>query len=115
MGNDSPIDIGNKYKLFDLQQLKVYLIQIILFVSGTLQEQATEAVRNSFKNMEIWKEKLETKKYEIISSKQNVKAADSGQRPFLVSESPFKKMKNAFYFTLKAFFVLKIFKIFSWL
>ena len=48
MGDDSPIDVGNKYRLFDLQQLKVYLIQIILFVSGTLKEQATEAVRNSF-------------------------------------------------------------------
>ena len=53
MGNDSPIDIGNKYKLFDLQQLKVYLIQIILFLSRTLEEQGTEVLRNSFKNMEI--------------------------------------------------------------
>ena len=30
-------------------------------------------------------------------------------------ESPLKMMKNAFYFILKALFVLKIFKILSWL
>ena len=30
-------------------------------------------------------------------------------RQFLPTESPFKMMKNAFYFTLKAIFVLKIF------
>ena len=75
MGHDSPVDIGNKYKLFDLQQLKVYLIQIILFLSRTLEEQGTEVLRNSFKNMEIWREKLETKKNEIVSSKKNLKVA----------------------------------------
>ena len=31
------------------------------------------------------------------------------------NESPLKMMKNAFYFILKAFFVLKIFKFLSWL
>ena len=30
------------------------------------------------------------------------------------SESPLKMMKNAFYFILKALFVLKIFKFLSW-
>ena len=30
-------------------------------------------------------------------------------------ESPLKMMKNAFYFTLKALFVFKIFKFLSWL
>ena len=34
---------------------------------------------------------------------------------FLASESPLKKIRNAFYFTLKALFVLKIFKFLSWL
>ena len=37
----------------------------------------------------------------------------SGQ--FLTTESPLKMMKNVFYFTLKALFVLKIFKFLSWL
>ena len=31
------------------------------------------------------------------------------------NESSSKKMKNVFYFILKAFFVLKIFKLLSWL
>ena len=38
------------------------------------------------------------------------KGALSGRRQFLVAESPLKMMKNAFYFTPKALFVLKIFK-----
>ena len=37
----------------------------------------------------------------------------SGLRQFLENESPLKMMKNAFYFTLKALFVLKIFKFLS--
>ena len=38
------------------------------------------------------------------------KGAVQGLRQFLITESPLKIMKNAFYFTLKAFFVLNIFK-----
>ena len=34
-----------------------------------------------------------------------------GMRQFLVCESPLKMMKNAFYFTLKALFVLEIFAL----
>ena len=34
---------------------------------------------------------------------------------FLANESPLKIMKNAFYFTSKTLFVLKIFKFLSWL
>ena len=33
----------------------------------------------------------------------------------MATESPLKLIKNAFYFTLKALFVLKIFKFLSWL
>ena len=43
------------------------------------------------------------------------KGALSGQRQFLAAESPLKMMKNAFYFTSKALFLLKIFKFLSWL
>ena len=39
----------------------------------------------------------------------------SGLRQFLAEESSLKIMKNAFYFTLKAVFVLKLFKLLSWL
>ena len=42
-----------------------------------------------------------------------VKGALSGLRQLLATESPLKMMKNTFYFTLKALFVLKIFKFLS--
>ena len=41
-----------------------------------------------------------------------IKGALSGLRQFLAPESPLKLMKNAFHFTLKAIFILKIFLIF---
>ena len=41
------------------------------------------------------------------------KGALSGLRQFLAIESPLKMMKNAFYFTSKALFVLKIFTFLS--
>ena len=39
-----------------------------------------------------------------------IKGALSDLRQFVTTESPSKMMKNAFYFTSKAHFVLKIFK-----
>ena len=42
-----------------------------------------------------------------------VKGALSGLRQLLATESPLKITKNAFYFTSKALFVLKIFKFLS--
>ena len=39
-----------------------------------------------------------------------LKGALEGLRKLLASESPFKKMETAFYFTLKALFILMIFK-----
>ena len=42
-----------------------------------------------------------------------VKGALSGLRQFLTTENPFKMMKNVFYFTSKALFVLKISKFLS--
>ena len=38
----------------------------------------------------------------------------SGLRQLLPTERPLKMMKNAFYFTLKAIFVLNIFKFLPW-
>ena len=43
----------------------------------------------------------------------NIKGALSGLRQFLAAESLSKIMKNAFYFTSKALFVLQIFKFLS--
>ena len=42
-----------------------------------------------------------------------IKGAPSGLRQFLANKSPLKMMKNAFNFTSKALFVLKIFKFLS--
>ena len=46
-------------------------------------------------------------------SPEVIKGALSGLKQFLATESPLKMMKNAFYFTSKALFVLKIFKFLS--
>ena len=43
-----------------------------------------------------------------------LKGALSGLRQLLAAESPLKRMKNAFYFTSKAVFVLKMFNFLSW-
>ena len=50
---------------------------------------------------------------EETMSKNDVKGALSSLRQFLAIGSPLKMMKNAFYFTSKALFVLKIFKFLS--
>ena len=47
--------------------------------------------------------------------KFSIKGALSGLRQFLATKSPLKMMKNAFCFTSKALFVLKVFKFLSWL
>ena len=49
----------------------------------------------------------------ILAIYKVFKGALSGLRPFFANESPLKMMKNAFYFTLKALSVLKIFKLLS--
>ena len=41
------------------------------------------------------------------------KGALSGLRSFLAAKFPLKMMKNTFYFTLKALFIVKIFKFLS--
>ena len=48
----------------------------------------------------------------IVFSRK-IKATLSDLRQFLATESPLIMMKNAFYFTLKILFVLKIFKFLS--
>ena len=54
--------------------------------------------------------------YHDANTKANastVKGTLSGLRRFLATVSPLKMMKNPFYFTVKALFVLKIFKFLS--
>ena len=44
---------------------------------------------------------------------EKLKGALSGLRQFLATKGPLKMNKNAFYFTLKTLFVLKIFTFLS--
>ena len=50
---------------------------------------------------------------ELYDSTLKVNSALSDLRQFLAIESPLKMIKNAFYFTSKALFGLKIFKFLS--
>ena len=54
-------------------------------------------------------------RYVSFHLKSDIKGALSGQKQFLANESPLKMIKNPFYFISKAHFVLKIFKLLSWL
>ena len=58
---------------------------------------------------DLWQFSLQRKKPEIcyICEQGILKGALSGLRQYLANESSLKMMKNAFYFTLKALFVLK--------
>ena len=49
----------------------------------------------------------------LAEKDQFFQVAHSGLRQFLATESPLQMMKNGFYFTLKAIFVLKIFQSLS--
>ena len=49
----------------------------------------------------------------LVTSYLKFTGAFSGLRQFLATESLLKMMKNAFYFTSKALFILKIFKFLS--
>ena len=44
---------------------------------------------------------------------QTLNSTLTGLRQVLATESPLQMMKNAFYFNLKAFFILQIFKFLS--
>ena len=66
-------------------------------------------------NAGIHKKFLGSRTTALLISSNEIKGALSGLRQFLAAESPLKMMKNAFYFTSKALFVLKIFKFLSWL
>ena len=50
--------------------------------------------------------------YKTKSKKRLVTGALSDQRKFLAADNPLKKMKNAFYFTLKALSFLRYLNVF---
>ena len=51
--------------------------------------------------------------YQHVKQHVHLKGPLSCLKKFLATEGPLKMVKNAFCFTLKALFVLKIFKFFS--
>ena len=53
--------------------------------------------------------------FRVYELRVSFKGAFSGLIQFLATDSLLKMMKNVFYFTLKARFVLKIFKCLAWL
>ena len=55
------------------------------------------------------------KTYFINVLEKKIKGLLLGLRQFLVTKTPLKLMKNAFYFTLNPLFVHKIFNFLSWL
>ena len=55
------------------------------------------------------------RKWKNRLSIDGIKGAFSSLRQFLATRSPIKMMKNAFYFNLKVFLVVKIFNFLSWL
>ena len=60
-----------------------------------------------------WREPYPTSRFcYIICDKKYIKSTLSSLRRFLAFQSPLKMMKNAFYFTSKALFVLKVFMFF---
>ena len=64
-----------------------------------------------FNKVAGWKRETFRSSHWRCSVKQGaLKGALSGVRQYLVNENPLKIMKNAFYFTLKSLFVVKIFK-----
>ena len=75
---------------------------------------------NNHAPFHLWREK-NLVQYQIVSKCYDpiatfwYKDALWGLRQFLAIECPLKTMRNAFYFTLKAIFILKIFTFSSWL
>ena len=67
--------------------------------------------QNIAKVMSIWMSKIDEK---LTGIKIKVDSHLPKKITFCINWNPFKKDKNAFYFILKALFVLKIFKFLSW-
>ena len=112
-----------------MTQFKLQVLQIILFVIFFILYNANSyclvhrlgylLLLQYIKNVTI---KLEDKKYFIlkhkvtynISSKINVELSPSKKNCFIYfNKSRLKMMKNAFYLTLKALFLLRVFKFLS--
>ena len=67
-----------------------------------------------------YESRKETKHFRLVSkifafrTEKNFKSAVSGLRQFLAIKNPLKMMKNAFYFTSKTLFIVKVLNFLSW-
>ena len=103
----------SKNKTWNFTKLLKSQIEILTFKKPIVKplQKANQISRKL--NMEYSRGKF---RWKVSYSVDNlIKSTLSGMRQYLESESPLKMMKNAFYFTLKARFVLKIIKFLSWL
>ena len=95
-----------------LQNLSQFEIFISLFLTSGWLHFFTRILKSS----KLWPFKHNSNKFSLVFCKlldSYFKGALSGLRQFLAIERTLKMIKNDFYFTSKAIFILKIFKFFS--
>ena len=105
----------NIYEEFTFFKLVVETVECLFFswVEDVPAAERLLTIWNKITKLVKYWEALLKAKRPSSKSYMNVKGALSGLRQFLETESLLKMMKNAFYFTSKALFVLKIFKFLS--
>ena len=94
---------------------------MLIYISITLFQKLNNQFQSVYYYFALQKKSCHSKLTGILTflvgiyffSALRIKGALSGLRQFLAAESPLKVMRNAFYFTSKALFVLKIFKFLS--
>ena len=102
-----PLLFRSEIGLFDISFKRLY---------GESFEDLQPIIIENFKPVPLCLIKTFVRLHKILLLIANiVKGAVSALRQFLTTESPWKLMKNVFYLILKALFVLKITKFFSWL
>ena len=98
-----------EYKNFDnVNDAYSNLIKKLMEVIGKVAPVKNKRIK---KNSQEWFDSEVLEK--IIIREKLFKGTLLGLRQFLTTESPLKMMKNAFYLTLKALFIFKIFKFLS--
>ena len=109
--NNLEISKYSKYEVFigDIED------QILRAILKCKNQPSIIAIQNNFRELE--KEKIQTKihKFNTNKASQHYDILKVGLSICFICfyESPLKMVKNAFYFILKALFVLKIFKFLS--
>ena len=112
----------NSPNINKLVALNFHHLLVINFIKGINRDNQNKNIRIFWTNCyfcfdfccNAWKIILSSASSRLHSTKI-YQGARSGLRQFLATGISLKMMKNAFYFTSKAPFVLKIFKFLSWL